>query len=89
VRKTRGMGDDWVQTAFGFAPWVLFGGVLLVTWVLTRGREKGKPEPGQTFACTSCGRRAQQGHMTAVEGEGAVSWYCHECARSRPQAHAT
>lgn len=74
------MGDLWLQYAFGYAPWLIFGTIVLIAYLATRGQKKAPEKVGQTFACARCGRRGTQGQMVTVSHEGAVAWYCPGCA---------
>lgn len=74
------MGDTWLQYGFGYAPWVIFALIVLVAYVATRGTSKQPAKVGQTYACARCGRRGTQDQMMTVDHDGAVTWYCRDCA---------
>jgi len=74
------MGDQWLQYGFGYAPWIIFAVIVLVAFIATRGGEKQPASAGPTFACARCGRRGAQEQMVTVSHEGAVTWYCSQCA---------
>lgn len=73
------MADQTLETFFGWAPWVIFAIILLVTYLMTRGSEP-KAHASQTFACAHCGRRGTHEQMVTVEHEGALAWCCAHCA---------
>jgi hypothetical protein len=72
--------DHSLEEFFGWAPWVIFGVIVLVTYVATRGQVAPKPVVGQTFVCARCGQRGSRDRMVPVEHEGAVAWFCAQCA---------
>ncbi len=79
----------YLDQFFAFAPWVLFIAILVVVYFATK-HERTAPRVtiGKTYACASCGRRGRHEHMVPVNREGAVVWYCHNCAaRSEPTSH--
>lgn len=84
------MIDSWLEHAFAYAPWVLFALVVLVAFVMTRGHKVEPARMGQTFACAGCGRRGSRDQMVTASHEGAVMWYCGECAQplSKPASQS-
>ena len=74
------MADSWLEYGFSCAPWVLFGLILLVAFIMTRGHKAEPAKIGQTFACAACHRRGSRDQMVTVNREGAVMWYCPQCS---------
>ncbi|HEY9086178.1 MAG TPA: hypothetical protein VIN40_09650 [Candidatus Tyrphobacter sp.] len=72
------MVDQWLQYFFAYAPWVMGIAIVSVAYFATRTAAPHAPV-GQTFACAKCGRRGRE-QMVSVTHDGAVSWYCPDCA---------
>jgi DNA-directed RNA polymerase subunit RPC12/RpoP len=68
---------------FAWAP--LFLGVVIyfVAWLSKRHEVHEAPATGHvpTYACAACGKRGAAEHMVPQTHEGAVSYYCANCAR--------
>jgi len=74
--------DNVLGSVFAWAPLVLGIAVTVAYWLAKRHEGVTAPATlGATYACANCGRRASKEHMVPQTHDGAVSYYCSNCAK--------
>lgn len=75
------ISNDTFDQMFAYAP-LIIGLVIYAIFFVAKRHEvaAGGAPIGQTFACANCGKRAIREHMVPQQHDGAVSYYCTNCA---------
>ncbi len=69
-----------IEMVFAWLPLAIFIFLLFVLYFSKRHERAVAVVHGKTYACARCGRRGKHEHMVPVTHEGAVVWYCGNCA---------
>ncbi len=77
------LSPELFDQLFAYAP-LIIGLVIYGVFYVAKRQEvaAGGVPIGQTFACSTCGRRGHREHMVPQEHDGAVSWSCTTCANA-------
>ena len=74
------VSPDAINHVFAILPWILFIGFAVAVYLATRHESDPASPIGKTYACATCGRRGDREHMSPVNRDGSVVWYCARCA---------
>jgi hypothetical protein len=74
------VSPDVLGWFFAWAPLVVGLAIYVVVWLAKRDEVTAPAALGATFACSKCGRRGSREHMVPQVHDGAVSYYCAQCA---------
>lgn len=74
--------DSLLGSFYACAPVVLGLAVFFAYWLAKRNEGVTAPSTlGATYACANCGKRGSKEDMVPQTHDGAVSYYCSNCAK--------
>jgi hypothetical protein len=69
---------------FAWSPLVI-GVIIYAIFYVAKRHEKQRGTPiGQSVACAACGRKLRREHMTPIQQDGSIVWYCGHCPHPVP-----
>lgn len=75
------LDNNALGTFFAWAPLVLGVIIYFAYWLAKHNEGSGSVNAHHTYACANCGKRGVREHMVPLAHEGAVGYYCSNCAR--------
>ena len=75
------LSPETVGSFFAYAPLVLGLIIFFAIWGAKRNEKPAAANATHTYACATCGKRGARDHMVPMAHEGAVGYYCANCAR--------